>query len=87
MGDYVWQAHHLSISPSHRGQLHLLPSGELEMSAIQSVVISCYGYMYNDLYTFYAVVLYGCIISDLNKHILILVTDTAYLMCVFCAGS
>jgi len=34
-----WQANHLSISPSHPGQLSLLPSAEQETSTCQIVVM------------------------------------------------
>jgi len=35
------QANHLSISPSHPGQLSLLPSAGREMSTNQSAVMLC----------------------------------------------
>jgi len=41
MGDHLLQANHLSISPSHPGQLSLLSLAGLEMSTSQSVVMVC----------------------------------------------
>jgi len=41
MGDRLRQINDLSISPSHPGQLSLLPSVGREMSTIQSVVMLC----------------------------------------------
>jgi len=41
MGDHLQMGKHLSISPSHRGQLSLLPSVGREMSTSQSVVMLC----------------------------------------------
>jgi len=39
MGDHLRQINHLSISPSHPGQLSLLPSVGREMSTSQSTVM------------------------------------------------
>jgi len=41
MGDRLRQTNHLSISPSHPGQLSLLPSAGRAMSASQSAVMLC----------------------------------------------
>jgi len=41
MGDRLRRANHLSISPSHPGQLSLLPSAGQEMSTSQSAVMLC----------------------------------------------
>jgi len=41
MVDHLRWANHLTISPSHPGQLSLLPSVGLEMSTSQSVVTLC----------------------------------------------
>jgi len=40
-GDRLRRANHLSISPSHVGQLSLLPSAGREMSTGQSAVMLC----------------------------------------------
>jgi len=41
MGDRLWQINHLSISPSHPGQLSLLPSAGREMNTGLSAVMLC----------------------------------------------
>jgi len=41
MDDRLRRANHLSISPSHPGQLSLLPSAGREVSTSQSVVMLC----------------------------------------------
>jgi len=41
MGDRLRRINHLSISPSHLGQLSLLPSAGREMSTSQSAVMLC----------------------------------------------
>ena len=37
----LWRTNHLSISPSHPGQLSLLPSAGREMSTSQSAMMLC----------------------------------------------
>jgi len=41
MGDRLRRTNHLSISPSHPGQVSLLPSAGREMSTSQSAVMLC----------------------------------------------
>jgi len=41
MGDRLRWINHLSISPSHLGQLTLLPSAGREMSSSRSAVMLC----------------------------------------------
>jgi len=41
MGDRRRRANHVSISPSHPGQLSVLPSAGREMSTSQSAVMLC----------------------------------------------
>jgi len=41
MGDHLQWANHVNISPSHSGQLSLLPSAEREMSTSQNAVTLC----------------------------------------------
>jgi len=41
MGSVFGRANHLSISPSHPGQLSLLPSAEREMNTGQSAPMFC----------------------------------------------
>jgi len=41
MGDHLRRINHLSISPSHPGELSLLPSVGWEMSTSQSAGVLC----------------------------------------------